>query len=68
VPKAKRVAAKFPVREVEVVVLESLSPEGERYGILFTPTVMVNNKVIAAGRGVSEKDIEKYVKKALEDK
>ena len=55
------------MREVEVVVHESLSQEGERYGILFTPTIMVNNKVIAAGRGVSEKEIEKYVKKALEE-
>jgi hypothetical protein len=56
------VAAKFPPGEVTVEVHESLSAEGERYGIMFTPTVMVNETVLAAGRGVSEKEIDKLVR------
>lgn len=46
---------------------ESLSPEGKRYGIWLTPTIMVGETVIAAGRGIPEKDIEKFVKKALQN-
>jgi hypothetical protein len=43
-----------------------LSAEGEKFGIWLTPTIMVNDTVIAAGRGVPEKDIEKFVIRALE--
>ncbi len=46
---------------------ESLSDEGEKYGIMLTPTVIVGSRVVAAGRGVSEKEIEKSVLKALEE-
>jgi hypothetical protein len=51
---------------VKVETYESLSAEGKRYGIWLTPTIMVDETVIAAGRGIPEKDIEKYVKKALQ--
>jgi len=53
---------------VEVKKYEAISPEGEKYGVLLTPTVIVNEKVVAAGRGLSEKDLEKIIRKALEDK
>jgi hypothetical protein len=49
-----------------VETYESLSEEGKKQGIWLTPTIMVNEKVIAAGRGVSERDIEKFVIKALQ--
>jgi hypothetical protein len=49
-----------------VETYESLSEEGKKQGIWLTPTIMVNEKVVAAGRGVSERDIEKYVIKALQ--
>lgn len=45
---------------------EALSAEGERYGVFLTPTVIVEEKVIGAGRGISEKEIEKYVRQLLE--
>jgi hypothetical protein len=54
------------VGEVEVRTYESLSAEGEKYGIWLTPTIIVNEKVIVAGRGIAEKEIEKHVRKALE--
>ncbi len=46
---------------------ESLSAEGKQYGIWLTPTIMVDETVIAAGRGIPEKDIEKYVTKAIQN-
>jgi protein-disulfide isomerase len=54
------------VGEVEVFTFESLSSEGEKYGIILTPTIIINDKVVAAGRGTSEKELEKMVKKAFE--
>jgi len=53
---------------VEVKKYEAISPEGQKYGVLLTPTVIVGDKVVAAGRGISEKDLEKFIKKALEEK
>jgi protein-disulfide isomerase len=59
-----KVAKKFPVGEVEVKKYESLSPEGKKAGILLTPTVIINEKVVSAGRGLSEKDYEKLIRAA----
>ncbi len=53
---------------MEVKKYEAISPEGEKYGVLLTPTVIVGDKVVAAGRGISEKDLEKIIRKALEEK
>ncbi len=53
---------------MEIKKYEAISPEGKKYGVLLTPTVIVNDKVISAGRGISEKDIEKLIKKLLEEK
>jgi protein-disulfide isomerase len=62
------VAKKFSAGEVEVKKYEAISPEGQKYGVLLTPTVIVNDKVVAAGRGLSEKDLEKYIRKLVEAK
>lgn len=53
---------------MEVKKYEAISPEGQKYGVLLTPTVIINEKVVAAGRGLSEKDIEKYIRKLIEEK
>ncbi len=58
-------AKKFPAGDVEVKKYEAISPEGKKYGILLTPTVVINDKVVAAGRGLSEKDLEKAIQKAI---
>jgi hypothetical protein len=60
------VAKRFPVGEVEVYIYESLSAEGEKYGIILTPTIIVNDKVMAAGRGTAETEIEKWIVRALD--
>jgi hypothetical protein len=51
------------VGEVEVFTYESLSSEGEKCGIILTPTIIINDRVVAAGRGTAEKEIEKWIKK-----
>jgi hypothetical protein len=53
------------VGEVEIEIYESESAEGEKYGIWLTPTIIVDEKVIVAGRGIAEKEIEKHVRAAV---
>jgi thiol-disulfide isomerase/thioredoxin len=67
-PKAQRVAQKFPTGAVEVQKYESLSAEGEKYSIILTPAIVINDKVVAAGRGTAEKDLERMVRKAYDVK
>ena len=51
---------------MKIETYEAMSAEGEKYGVFLTPTVMVGEKVVGAGRGISEKEIEKYVRQILE--
>ncbi len=60
-------ARKYP-GGVKVEKFPALSPEGEKYGILLTPTVMINEKVVAAGRVISEGELDRLIKKAIEAK
>ena len=62
---ANKVAEKF-TDQVEVTKYAAISEEGRKYGILFTPTVMLNNRIIASGKVISESELEKEIKKELE--
>ena len=63
--RASRVAEKYPGR-VEVTKLDAISEEGQKYNVMFTPTVVINNKVIASGEVISEGDLEKAIQKEME--
>jgi disulfide oxidoreductase YuzD len=63
--RAKRVAGKYPDK-VEVFTTPAISEEGRKYNVLFTPTVMVNDRMIAAGTVVSENELEKAVQEEME--
>jgi disulfide oxidoreductase YuzD len=63
--RAKRVAGKYPDK-VEVFATPAISEEGRKYNVLFTPTVMVNDRMIAAGTVVSENELEKAVQEEME--
>jgi len=60
--RAKNAAGKYP-DQVEVTKFDAFSAEGDKYGIILTPTVVINNKVISAGKLISEEEIEKAIKK-----
>ena len=62
--RANKVAEKYPGK-VGVTHLNALSAEGERYGILMTPTIVINDKVVSFGKVPSEDDIEKMIKKEM---
>jgi hypothetical protein len=42
-----------------------MSEEAENNNIFLTPAVMVRDKLISAGRGISEKEIEKAVEQGM---
>lgn len=63
--RATRVASKYP-GQVEVSKLDAISDAGLKYNVMFTPTVVINDKIVSAGEVISESELEKAVKKEME--
>lgn len=63
--RAKNVAGKYSGK-VEVAKFGAFSEEGDKYGVMLTPTVVVNDKVISVGKVISEDELDKVIKKELE--
>ena len=63
--RATKVADKYPGK-ITVTHLDALSAEGDKYGILMTPTLVINDKVVSIGKVPGEADIEKMVQKEME--
>lgn len=64
--QARRAANQFP-GQVEVVKLDAMGPEAERYGLMTTPMVVVGEDVVGAGKAVPADRLASMVKKRLED-
>ena len=62
--RANRVASKYP-GQVEVIKLGAISEEGSKYNVLFTPTVVINDKVVVAGGVISESELESAIKQEM---
>lgn len=62
--RATKVSEKYPGK-VGVTHFDSLSDEGDKYGIMMTPTIVINDKVVSIGKVPSEDDIENMIKKEL---
>jgi thiol-disulfide isomerase/thioredoxin len=63
--RAAKVAQRYP-GQVEVSTFDAISDEGRKYGVMFTPTVVVNDSIAAQGRVISEGELEKAIKRELE--
>jgi protein-disulfide isomerase len=63
--RAQNVAARFS--DIEIAKLDALSEEGDRYGIMSTPTIVVNDKVVSIGKLITEEELEKIIKKEMEE-
>ena len=57
-----RKAAELLGDEVQVVKLDALSAEAEAYGLILTPTVVVNDRVVGSGRIVSADQLVAYIR------
>ena len=62
--RAKNAGAKYP-GQVTVVKFDALSEEGDKYSVLTTPTVVINEKVVAAGKLISESELETLIQKEM---
>jgi protein-disulfide isomerase len=64
--EALKAAEQFP-GQVEVHKLDALGPEADAYGLIVTPTVVVNDVVVSSGRVMPARDLEKHIRSALEE-
>ncbi len=60
----RRLAAKHRI-PVEIHKHDILSPEAEQFGILLTPTIMFNGKIISAGKALSEAKLEQLLQSRI---
>ena len=58
--EAHKAAERFPGR-VQVIKLDALSAQAEAYGLILTPTVVVNDRVVGSGRIVSADQLVTYI-------
>jgi thiol-disulfide isomerase/thioredoxin len=63
--RAQNAAARYPGK-VEVIKFDALSAEGDKYTVMSTPTVVINDRVVAIGKLLSEEELENIFKKELE--
>lgn len=67
--KSAEKAALDVQREIEWLKVEkysALSEEGDKYGVMMTPTVVVNNKVVSVGKAISKKELEQIIRSEME--
>jgi len=64
---ARRIAERHPGRVV-VRKHDVLSDEADRYGVMMTPTVVVNGEVVASGKGLSANRLEQLLERHLASK
>ena len=63
---ARRIADRHPGRVV-VRKHDILSPEADRYGVMMTPTVVVDGEVVASGKGLSANRLEQLLERHLRE-
>lgn len=51
--------------DAQVVHVSALSDEGDRYGIMITPSVVINERVVIRGRVPSKEDVKKILQEEL---
>ncbi len=62
--EAEKAAEQFP-GQVQVVKMDALSPEAERYGLIITPTVIVNEQVVGSGKIVPADQLVAQIKQII---
>ena len=61
---AQNLVERYP-GQVELKVLNALEPEAAKYGVIMTPTVLVDRALVAIGKIPNESRLEEIVKKKL---
>ncbi len=64
--EARKAAEKFP-GQVEVVHLDALGSEAQRYGLMVTPVVVIGDEVVSSGKVVPAPRLIPMVEQALQN-
>ena len=62
--EALKAAARFP-GQVEVRKLDALGPEAQDYGLMVTPTIVLDGRVIGTGRVIPADQLAAEIQRAL---
>ncbi len=62
--EARKAAEQFP-SQVEVVKLDALGPEAEAYGLMVTPTVVIDDEIIGTGKVVPAEQLAAHIRRVL---
>lgn len=62
--EAQKAAARFP-GQVQVLKRDALGPEAERYGMMVTPTIVINGALVANGKILSSEQLLPLIQRAL---
>jgi len=62
--EARKAARQFP-GQIEVVKLGALGPEAEPYGLMVTPTVVIDDEIIGTGKVVPADRLADYIRGVL---
>jgi thiol-disulfide isomerase/thioredoxin len=62
--RANRIAKKYPGK-ISVAHFDALSSDGEKYGIFLIPAIVINDKIVSAGKVPEEDEIEQLIKKQV---
>ena len=62
--EARKAAEQFK-GQIEVVKLDALGPEADAYGMIITPTVVVNDEIVGSGKIVPARDLVAHIKKII---
>jgi protein-disulfide isomerase len=62
--RANKIAGKY-AGNISVAHYDALSEEGSKYGIMMTPTLVINGKVVSVGKVPTEQEIEEMLKEEM---
>lgn len=62
--EARKAAEQFP-GQVEAVKLDALGPEAEAYGLMVTPTVVIDDEIIGTGKVVPAEQLAARIRRVL---
>ncbi len=62
--EAQKAANKFP-GQVEVRKLDALGPEADKYGMIVTPTVVIDDQIVGSGKIVPADQLVAHINRLL---
>ena len=62
--EARKAAENFPGK-VDVLKIDALGTEADRYGVIATPTVAIDEEIVGSGKIVRSEDLVQHIERHL---